>query len=217
MSNKVDFGKLRQEIEGKKKEIGVAVEPKDKFLHQMLSSLDGGRVNESVKRVKVITDLANVKKGEKPIFHGDDNTLRENVGNIENSKHRTNQINGDYREEMMYGDAFNKMRKNVNNTEIPGTLLEELEKFQNKNGSLNQIARERNNDSKVINEEFIKEEFNKILLENYQMLFEDSLNSKIIEMFAIDRIKNVLFENKALLRAVVIDVIRDLKNEKSNK
>jgi hypothetical protein len=74
----------------------------------------------------------------------------------------------------------------------------------------------------MLNEAYLTENVKKIvnnyLVENFGPVVEEAIKSTILEMYAVERIKEVLTENKEMVQKIVYDTIRELQaKSKANK
>ena len=71
-----------------------------------------------------------------------------------------------------------------------------------------------------INEAALQENVRKLvnnhLVENLSPILEEAIKNTVIEMYAIERIKEVLYENKDLIKKVVYETIRELQKKKKS-
>jgi hypothetical protein len=72
-----------------------------------------------------------------------------------------------------------------------------------------------------LNEQYLAENVKKIvngyLTESLGPIFEEAIKGTIIEMYAVERIKEVLHENKDLIRTVVIETIKEIQAKNKAK
>jgi hypothetical protein len=72
-----------------------------------------------------------------------------------------------------------------------------------------------------LNEGYLVENVKKIvdnyLIENFGPIVEEAIKSTILELYAAERIKEVLVENKEMVKAVVIETIREIKQANDKK
>jgi hypothetical protein len=138
------------------------------------------------------------------------------------------------REDAFYGD-LNRKVKNI-------TLAESIEGFNkeriatnpnqlynakgqpvNPDGSLlNPPALTFNNNGMpMLNEGYLVENVKKVvsnyLIENLGPIMEESIKSTILELYAVDRIKEVLTENKEMIKTIVYETIRELQAKKKGQ
>jgi ABC-type oligopeptide transport system ATPase subunit len=74
----------------------------------------------------------------------------------------------------------------------------------------------------ILNEAYLTENVKKIvnnhLVESFGPIVEEAIKSTILEMYAVERIKEVLNENKEIIQNIVYDTIRQLQaKSKANK
>jgi hypothetical protein len=233
MAQKVNLNKLKEEIDTRKKErntvssdlgekVGVGVAPRDVFLHGLLESVKTGRETAATSLIKTVTNSAAKKKGDKPAH-----TISEAPVHTPN---RTVEMSPE-RDEQLFRDL--EAKKNQ-------TLAESIENFSGpkntgapRGGTVNfngqQFLTEVPAGTGVqhaggqvsINEEVLVNSVKKIvnnhLVENLSPVLEEAIQSTIIEMYAVERIKEVLTENRELLKEVVYEVIREIKNKSAAK
>jgi len=65
--------------------------------------------------------------------------------------------------------------------------------------------------------ENVKNTVNNYLSENLGPIFEEAIKSTIIEMYAVERIKEVLTENKEMIKTLVYDTIREIQAANAKK
>ena len=67
----------------------------------------------------------------------------------------------------------------------------------------------------MLNEAYLSENVKKIvngyLTENLGPIFEEAIKSTIIEMYAVERIKEVLNENREMVKSIVIETIKEIQ------
>jgi len=72
-----------------------------------------------------------------------------------------------------------------------------------------------------LNEGYLVENVKKIvdnyLIDNFGPVVEEAIKGTIIEMYAAERIKEVLTENKEMIRAVIIEVIKEISDKNKAK
>jgi hypothetical protein len=78
-----------------------------------------------------------------------------------------------------------------------------------------------NNGMPMINESYLNENVKKVatnyLIENLGPIMEESIKSTILELYAVDRIKEVLQENKEMIKSIVYETIRELQKKNKDK
>ena len=73
----------------------------------------------------------------------------------------------------------------------------------------------------MLNEGYLVENVKKVvsnyLIENLGPIMEESIKSTILELYAVDRIKEVLTENKEMIKTIVYETIRELQAKKKGQ
>jgi hypothetical protein len=73
----------------------------------------------------------------------------------------------------------------------------------------------------MLNEAYLIERVQKVvnnyLSENLAPIFEDAIKNTIIEMYAVERIKEVLTENREMIKSLVYETIREIQAKSKNK
>jgi len=233
---KLDLNKLKNEIQQEKQNrnvvpshlgenVGSGVRPRDEFLNGLITSLHSGKDTPSSTLIKVVENKVAEKQGE-------------------NVKHRVNEqapiqkpvynmnAPSPERDEQLFADLENKRKQ---------TLAESIGNFQgtqptgNNNAPVNYNgtqyltanpnsgvpAQPTQNLGGQINEaalvESVKNTVNNYLTENLGSVFEDAIKSTIIEMYAIERIEEVLNENRDLIKSVVVETIKEIRDKSKPK
>jgi hypothetical protein len=235
MAKKLDLNKLREEIDKEKKsknmvpsQLGESVggaSPRDEFLKGLLVARESGAETPSTTLLKTVENKVAEKKGEVR-----KHAVNENVAVATPTyapKKPTVDMSPD-REQQMYQD-MDKMRKQ--------TLAESISNFHGNQGttgtptpptvnfggqqyltSLPANTPVNENSAQMpmqINEaalvENVKNVVNGYLSENLGAVFEEAIKGTIIEMYAVERIKEVLTENRDLIKTVVVETIREIQ------
>jgi len=211
MSDKgLNIEKIKEEIERKKSEKGISPsgQPKDGFLHKLRESLERGTPNESINKIKEVSnkaaEKASMKTGvseKKPFNYSQPNQ------NYPQQQQRRPIIDEGYdnREEQMFQNFQTSNR----------TLADSLSQY------VGQTPSQSGQQPTQINEQLmvqrIDERIDKYLSQNVGDIFNESIKSVILEQFAKERISEVLLENEDLIRKTVISVIKEIKNRGQNK
>jgi len=220
MAGKVDLNKIKEEIDVRKRERGVLSEkvqgttlmPKDQFLNGLLTSLQTGHDTASTNLIKLVENKTAAKHGE---------VVRHNIETIAPVP-PTRPIQGGIpleqvdmspeREEIMFRDLEAKRKR---------TLAESMQQYYN----TPVVGAPMNNAPTamplttggvpMLNEVYLSENVKKIvngyLTENLGPIFEEAIKSTIIEMYAVERIKEVLQENREMIKSVVIETIKEIQ------
>lgn len=234
---KLDLNKLKTEIQQEKQNrnivpshlgenVGSGVRPRDEFLNGLISSLHSGRETPSSNLIKVVENKVAQKQGE---------SVRHNINEEPIKQRPIKNLNAlsPERDEQLFADLENKRKQ---------TLAESIGNFQgnniagknnnapvdfngtqyltsNPNAGQQQAAPQ--NYGGQINEaaltESVRNTVNNYLTENLGSVFEDAIKSTIIEMYAIERIQEVLNENRDLIKSVVVETIREIRDKSKPK
>lgn len=208
---KLDLSNLRTEIEerkGKKnmvssqlgESVGTNVAPKDVFLNGLLTSLNTGKETSSTQLIKVIENKAAVKNKETPKFK--EATYQPPKQNKVNENYESSPD----REALLWHDLEKRKKE---------TLAESMENYLGTGQPQQQQNQKQFNPKQQPNEgyliETVKTIVNDYLSENFAILLEDSIKNVVIEMYAIERIKSVLGENKEMIRSEILAVIKEIQ------
>ena len=205
MANKIDLSKLRKEIDNRKQSKGIVSEslgettgnivvPKDAFLNGLEISLRTGRPSESSNRIKIVEAKVAEKQGEKRTIP---------TGN-DLSTIPTQQINPPVQQ----------------SPERDALLYEELERKTKEylGGGTSTPTQEVNIPQQgLVSPNSLNESVKKVIDENFAHIVEHAMKDAIVEIYAVERIKEVLEENESMVRDVVIKTIRELQNKNKKK
>lgn len=209
---KLNLNKLKEEIDRRKSEdsLGSAVtapQTRNTFINQLRKSFETGVHTESVDKIKKVANEATRKLNEKHAT-GEDVPFK-NVRSTPQTSTREKQVIGedfDNREEKLFNSFTTANKK---------TLADTLESHLGggrRNFNEQQQFPQQINEQVLINK--IDERLNNYLIENIGDIFNDSIKTVILEHFAKEKIKEVLLENKDVLKEMVISVIRELQKKK---
>ena len=218
--NSVNLNKLKEEIDIRKKEknmvssrlgenVGSGVAPRDTFLNGLLTSLKTGSETASSNLIKLVENKVAAKQGE-TVRHSVDETKIVPSAPLRNAIPLDNQTvdMSPERDEQLFADLENKRKQ---------TLAESMQTYVG--GNKPQPAQQR--PQMNLNEGYLVENVKKIvdnyLIENFGPIVEEAIKSTILELYAVERIKEVLQENKEMVKAVVIETIREIKQANDKK
>lgn len=238
-NNKLDLNKIRDEIHKEKQSrtapssqlgenTGSGVAPRDVFLHGLKESLEKGVATPSINLIKNVDNKVAEKNGD-----GFKHKINENRPiKPDNSRPKSKQVDmSPERDEQLFSDLENKRKQ---------TLAESIASYTgNKTGEQSgsvdfngtqyltsppPTATQRQSpvsQPTQINEgalvENVKNVVNGYLSENLGSVFEEAIKGTIIEMYAVERIQEVLNENKDLIKSVVIETIREIQAKNKKK
>ena len=222
MAKGVDLNKLKDEIDSRKKErnsissklgesVGSDIAPRDAFLNGLLTSRETGKETASTKLIKLVENKVAAKHGElvrHEINETAVDTLPPRSGFREE---KTTEVDmSPERDEQLFADLEKKRKQ---------TLAEQMQGFINSPTSNRQSITP--TQSPVLNEgvlvENVKKIVNNYLVENFGPVIEEAIKNTVIEMYAVERIKEVLQENKEMIKALVYETIRELQAKKKSQ
>jgi len=221
MAGKVDLNKIKEEIDVRKRERGILSEkvqgttlmPKDQFLNGLMTSLQTGQDTAATNLIKLVENKTAAKHGE-VVRHNIETIapvapIRPIQGGIP-----LDQVDmSPEREEIMFRDLEAKRKK---------TLAESMQQYMNTpvvgspmNNAPTAIPMTTMGGVPMLNEAYLSENVKKIvngyLTENLGPIFEEAIKSTIIEMYAVERIKEVLNENREMVKSIVIETIKEIQ------
>jgi hypothetical protein len=215
---KPDLNKLKSEIETRKREknsksptgeqVAEGASPRDMFLYGLMESWKSGRENNSTNLVKFKTSKMLEKLGEQPVT----TQVAQPVQRVSSQPQQLHEIDmSPERDEQFFNDIEKKRRQ---------TLAESIEQFS-KTPVLGSPMMQSQNVPTQLNEAYLTENVTKIvnnyLVENFGPVIEEAIKGTILEMYAIERIKDVLQENKEMIKSIVYETIRELQAKSKAK
>jgi hypothetical protein len=238
MATKPDLNKLKTEIDTRKREKGMITEnsqgttvmPRDVFLNTLLTSLQTGKNTPVINNIKTMAARADIVSGAIKTGVVTTEAIKK-INELKNSgvvpasynapvQHQTSRqpVNeavdmSPERDDNMYGDLERK-RRNV-------TLAESIKEFQETpvvgSPMLNQPPTHAMPLNEVYLSESVKKIVNNYLIENFGPVVEEAIKSTILEMYAVERIKEVLQENKEMIKSLVYETIREIQAKSKKK
>jgi hypothetical protein len=238
MANKVQLDKIKEEIKKSKEQSNVVPQhlgenvsslsatPRDEFLNGLITSLKTGASTPATNLVKEVHNTVVDKKGG-DTKHVSTSAPSQAIQTSPNPRKPSVNMSPE-RDEQMFRD-FEKMKGS--------TLAESIEKFSGTQGggqtsptvnfngqqyltsppaSANQGGTPQQLNEGVLVES-VKEIVNEHLNQNITTIFEDAMKNTIIEMYAVERIQEVLRENKDLIKSVVVETIKEIRNKSKAK
>jgi len=229
MSNeKVNLSKVRDEIEARKRERGIVpqrlgeatgnfTKQSDEFLNGLLISLRTGQPTPSTNLLREVENKVAEKTGEptrariplqkqapvEPEYVAPKYQRPERGAN--------SQIESFDREEKLFTDLEAKRRR---------TLAESIGDTIG-NGQSPKVAQYSQNQPMMLNEaallDNVKGVVNEYLAESLLPILEDSTRNVIIEMYAAEKLKTVLYENKEMIKSLILEVFRELQAKQKAK
>jgi len=241
MADKIQLDKIKEEIKKSKEQHNVvpqnlgenvsslSASPRDEFLNGLMTSLKTGSQTPATNLVKEVHNTVVDKKGGDSRHQSPQQEPSQSVKPTA-KPHKSSVGMSSERDEKMFQD-FEKMKSS--------TLAESIENFNgggkktdgnnsptvNFNGqqylttppaNTNQgAAPQQLNEGLLV--ENVKEIVNEHLSQNLGPIFEEAIKNTVIEMYAVERIQEVLKENRDLIKSVVIETIKDIRNKSKTK
>lgn len=217
---KVDLNMLKDEIKNRRsggntapskfgENVGSGLAPKDVFLNGLLEAIHTGRETASSSLIKNVDNKVANKKGESSRLQISETVSQPPRIPIPTSE---NYDMSPERDEQLYRDMESRRKQ---------TLVESIEGYSKISTMGAPMQNLQNGMPQQINEAYLTENVKKIvnnyLIENFGPVVEEAIKSTIIEMYAVERIKEVLHENKDLVKTIVFDTIRELQAKNKNK
>jgi hypothetical protein len=222
MAKSLDLNKIKDEIDSRKKErnmvssklgetVGRGVAPRDEFLNGLLTSLHTGRETSSSSLIKLVENKVAIKNKEAPKYQ-----VNETPQPVQSTTHRPVQSTAiemsPERDDKLWEDIEKRKKQ---------TLAESLQQYIGAPSSGAPMLNQPTQPSSQLNEGYLVENVKKIvnnyLVENFGPVLEEAIKSTIIEMYAVERIKEVIQENKEMIKSVVYETIKELQNKAKAK
>lgn len=210
----VDLNKLKSEIDSRKKERGMVAEsvqggkllPKDQFLNELVSSLQTGKPTAASNLIKLVENKTAVKHGEVAKHNIDELPIAQRP-----ASRKLDEVDmSPERDELLWAEMERRKKQTL------------YESTQNINQPVASIPNNANYGKPMnLNEQYLAESVKNIvnnhLVENLGPILEEAIKSTILEMYAVDRIKEVLHENKEMMKTLVYETIREIQAKSKNK
>ncbi len=220
MANKFNLEGIKEEMATRRSErnsvseqLGepiVSGQAKDGFLNGLITSFNTGRETHATKRIKLIENKIDIKEGKTPKFKesGDDIVSLQDVNQNRSSNRNNLNINTSMSPEMAEASRDELMYADMNKKVLRGgqSLSESLMSVGGQGAHNNATPIQ----SAQLNEG-IKNVVNNYLAENFGLIVEESIKSTILEMYAVERIKEVLQENKGMIKSIMMEIIKETK------
>lgn len=208
---KPDLNKLKSEIANRRNEKTATIDgvaPRDKFLNGLLESLHTGRETQASALVKTVDNTVAAKKKE---------TARLPINETVHVQHapaqRPTPIDmSPERDEQLWMEMENRRKQ---------TLAESMQTYIHSPNVGAPMVNSPVQQPMSLNEQYLTENVTKIvnnyLVENFGPIVEEAIKSTILELYAVERIKEVLTENKEIIKTVVYETIRELQAKSKTK
>ena len=223
---KPDLNKLKSEIDNRKKERGISTErtngaglmPKDVFLNELMTSLQTGQDTKATNLIKLVENKTAAKAGE--VIRHEVQPVQQRT--IQQPKNLNEVEMSPERDELLFAE-FEKRRKSTLAGDIDNfnrTGNQTMQNYQNTQ-YVGQPMQPNAGQPMQINEQYLGESVKKIvnnyLIENFGPVVEEAIKSTILEMYAVERIKEVLTENREMIKSLVYETIREIQAKSKAK
>jgi len=218
---KIDLKNLSSEISARKREkketavklgeSGRAAMPSDQFLNGLWHAKESGVPNAATNTLKNKIDIT---EGKTPSRQIDNLDLMQHVDNTRQPIQQRPVVERQMpvteapdRDDLLYAEFERKKRELYEN--FP-TI------YKNPPQQQQQPART----GQVLNEEVIldvKRDVIGYIKENFAPIVEEAMKDAIMEMYAVERIKQVINENNDIIEKIVIDTIRKIQERNKQK
>lgn len=232
MANTPDLNKLKSEIQSRKdsrntvpsqlgESVGVGIAPRDTFLHELNQSLKTGQSTPSINLIKSVENKVAEKNNESP-----KHIINESPSHRATPSQPVNPAGySEDREEKLYRDLEKNrqltLADSINNANGGGASTGKQNTVFNGQQYLNAPPAGYQQQPQQMNEGVLNESVQNIvngyLTENLGSVFEGAIKDTIIEMYAVERIKSVLDENRDLIKNVVYEAIREIQAKNKKK
>lgn len=240
MANKIQLDKIKEEIKSRREQSNVVPQhlgenvnslsgsPRDEFLNGLVTSLKTGSATPATNLVREVHNTVVDKKGGDTKHSTHTPTPAPSNRPTQGSRPSKPNMSPE-RDEQMFKD-FEKMKGS--------TLAESIENFSGGRGGAgnssptvdfngqqyltsppsgagNKGAPQQLNEGVLV--ESVKSIVNEHLTENLGPVFEEAIKNTVIEMYAVERIQEVLKENKDLIKSVVVETIKEIRDRSKSK
>ena len=221
---KPDLNKLRTEIDSRKRErnmtssplgesTGANIAPRDAFLYELIRSHDTGVETPATDLIKLVENQVAIKNKE---------TVRHNItetaavvdrvpARLPIPNNKSIEMSPE-RDEQLFVDLQAKNKQTLAESIAPYIAGGQKKNLNPTGGAVPAMN---------LNEGYLVENVKKIvdnyLIDNFGPVIEEAIKGTIIEMYAAERIKEVLTENKEMIRTVIFDVIKEISDKNKAK
>jgi hypothetical protein len=226
-TKKLDLNKLRDEIDKEKQNriavpsqfgesvSGRGVAPREEFLHGLVASLQTGKPTPSSNLLKVVENKVAEKHGEvkrHEINEVAPAPVQSRPKPVDMSPERDEQLFADLekKRKQTLAESISSFQGSVPTTPSPSTVNYGGQQYlTSMPANAPAGAPMQLNEAALV--ENVKNVVNNYLSENLGAVFEEAIKGTIIEMYAVERIKEVLSENRDLIKSVVVETIREIQ------
>jgi hypothetical protein len=218
---KPDLSKLKTEIENRKREKSIApaslgeqtnigASPRDTFLYGLLESWKTGKETASTNLIKTVDNKVALKKGESSKLQINETIAPPARQHIPTPRETIDM--SPERDEQLFHDLESKRKQ---------TLAESMSGYVGKTQPTPMSQSMQTGAPMNLNEQYLNESVKKMvnnyLIENFGPILEESIKDTMLEIYAVERIKAVLNENKDMIKSLVYEIIREIQTKSKNK
>ena len=219
---KPDLNKLRTEIASRKNErtntstlvsgnVVNNVAPRDKFLYELMQSHE----TSASKRIKLIENQVAIREKE-TIPHNINETPVERETARMPIQSTNNKVDmSPEREEQMFIDLQAKNKQTLAESIAPFIGGNKPQYNNSNQGASLGVPPQQLNEGYLV--ENVKKIVDSYLIDNFGPVVEEAIKGTILEMYAAERIKEVLHENKEMIRGVIFEVIKEISDKNKAK
>lgn len=219
---------LKKEIEERKQQRGTVTEgttanlsARDEFLHGLLTSIKTGTPTSATNKIKMVENLTAEKQGEIKMHNIGDGLTQSSIPAAPvNGRQNppTVDMGG------MMNERDDKFDQAISSKSQ--TLVEELNRYRTMGNvgdpmTTNQKPQQRVEPRQAINEGALVESVQGIvdnyLSQNFALLLEEAIKNTILELYATERVKEIIQENPEVVKKVVLETIREIQAKSKKK
>jgi len=227
MAKKLDLNKLKDEIHKEKQNrniipsqlgetVGHGVSPRDEFLSGLLAARETGQETPASTLIKVVENKMAEKNGSvKRHVVNETATIPQTTPTIDMSPDRDEQLYRDLeaKRKQTLAESISKFQNNAPAITTPPTVNYGGKQFLTSAPTTTPTVQTgvpmQINEAALV--ENVKNVVNGYLSENLNTVFEEAIKGTIIEMYAVERIQEVLNENRDLIKSVVVETIKEIQ------
>jgi len=229
MAKKLDLNKLKDEIHKEKQNrnvipsqlgenVSTSAAPRDVFLNGLISSLHSGQETPASTLIKVVENKVAEKHGMVKRHIVNETAVTptpQATPIIDTSPDRDEQLYRDLevKRKQTLAESISNFQNKAPATETPPTVNYGGQQFLTSAPTTTPIVQTgapmQINEAALV--ENVKSVVNGYLTENLSTVFEEAIKGTIIEMYAVERIQEVLNENRDLIKSVVVETIKEIQ------
>ena len=218
---KPDLNKLRTEIASRKNErtntaavvngnVVNNIAPRDKFLYELQQSHE----TAASQKIKLIENQVAIREKETPIHSNVKVPLERESARMPIRETNNKVEMSPERDEQLFVDLQAKNKQTLAESIAP--FMGGQPRYNSPNqGTSNAVPPQQLNEGYLV--ENVKKIVDNYLINNFGPVVEEAIKGTILEMYAAERIKEVLTENKEMIRGVIFEVIKEISDKNKAK